>query len=475
MPPDLASVFEELDADDAAARAEAAPGDEFATEFTVPRFSFRNGSGPVPLKLASVPALSDRPLPVPADAEVTADGRFEMSLPPQARRTDLTVKKVMSARAAHLSIASGTIVNGSEATEFVALGEPGTREFRISVHGSYASDRGTLYSAAFAGDGSVLPAALDEGNFVADCDGSLFRLDEGPGGTTLSEAEFGSLRRIEFTREADFERAVLVGSLRLGEEGEPFAARVEFAHGPTRSTLSVVDTDNSEQRVLGVAPSERVEFRLIGGLDAAPPTPGAVVLYERGSWRELRSFAVDGALAGLGWDGSFLWQARWPAGEMVRIDPDAADGAPTVVPGPPGGKVAGVAFDGSVLLLGVCASDILRGSGDTYLAEYDPASAAEVGRIRREHSMSSGISIGPEGLVGAVDGADQTPISADSALLLVDRETGNIMDVVIFPRNFFIEDVDQASATSAFVTVTEGLSGFKRPGAVYEVDFSAPT
>lgn len=471
---DLASVSVDIDEEDAAARANAAPGDEFAAEFTVPKFSFRNGSGPVPLQLASVPALSDRPLPAPAETEIAADGGFEASTSLRAERVDLSVKKLMSARVPHLTVTSGTLKDNSGSTEFLALGEPGTREFRVDVQGSYASGHGTLYSVAFAGDGSVLPAALGDSGFVADCDGSLFRLDEGADGIALSESEFGSLRRIEVTREHDLERVVLEGSLRSGAAGASFVARVELMHGPARSTIRVIDTDTGEELVLGAAPSERVEFRQIGGLDSLPPTAGAVVLYERGSWREIRSFPVDGAIAGLGWDGTFLWQAQWPSGELVRINPEAEDGEPTVVPGPPGGKVAGVAADGSVLMLGVCSSNILSSSDDTRLSEFDPASGSEVRSLPREHAMSSGIAVGPAGLLGAVNGADQTPISAASGLLLIDRETGKILEIVIFPRNFFIEDVDQASATSAFVTVTEGLSAFSRPGAVYEVDLSVP-
>jgi hypothetical protein len=143
------------------------------------------------------------------------------------------------------------------------------------------------------------------------------------------------------------------------------------------------------------------------------------------------------------------------------------------MPGSSGGQVAGVASEEGNLILSQCAPSIMPGDARTYLTTIDPESGRELRRVPREHLLSSGITAGPDGLVGVVNGADQTPISSGCSLLLMDRATAEIREAILFPRNFFIQDIAREDERSALVTVTEGLSGFQRPGSVYQVTLSA--
>jgi hypothetical protein len=449
-------------------------GDEFVEQFTARRIAFLDDSGPVPLRMVLVPELNENPLPIPAHATFTSATEIDTPTPVAAERSPVTVRKVFGAPSAQTSIARGLLTEGENRStrDFVAVGESGTTAYWIDIQGEFTRPDGCVHTASFAGDGGIPPEALSASEFSAQLDGSVFRLHGDEERTRVSEVGFGSLTRLHLARTPEGETTVAAeGELRAAESVIP--ARVLFTCGAARSTLKVTDTASGQTIFTGAAPVERVAFKVLGGLDGPPVGEGAVVLYDRWTWEELRRFPLDGRLSGLTWDGRHLWQARWPSGDLARIDPNASDGDITIVPGPSGGQVAGVASDEGNLILSQCAPSIMPGDGQTYLTTIDPESGRELRRIPRVHLLSSGITAGPDGLVGVANGADQTPISSGCSLLLMDRATAEIREAVLFPRNFFIQDIAREDERSALVTVTEGLSGFQRPSSVYQVTLSA--
>ena len=49
------------------------------------------------------------------------------------------------------------------------------------------------------------------------------------------------------------------------------------------------------------------------------------------------------------------------------------------------------------------------------------------------------------------------------------RATGNILETIIFPRNFFIEDVQRDGDGTVLISVTEGLSAIGKNGSLWEM------
>jgi len=111
--------------------------------------------------------------------------------------------------------------------------------------------------------------------------------------------------------------------------------------------------------------------------------------------------------------------------------------------------------------------NIIKAGGDTSLKFFNRSDvsltnsikdASSIKSIKRPHVLSSGFSLGGDGIHEVVLGLDQSPVSSDTAIIFLNSTTGDIQETIFFPRNFFLEDIHHESDTSILLSITEGLA-----------------
>jgi hypothetical protein len=429
----------------------------FPAEFTAPSVGYRLGDAIIPTRFVRETALSDRlvPLPVAAEAEVTDES------------TELPVKKLFDVPGMARAVASGTLEErDGTSKEFVAVSRTDSAEFWISIQGSLTGADGETYACVFEADGAAPKGSHDEDAFDGVADGSLFRV-HAPGDRrpNIEEASFASLNRISAAANPEALTITLSGEALV--DGAAADVRAVYRIGRNTVTLEIITGEGESLIFAAAAPRDRVRIQVAGGF--VPDDEGFVAVFDRATGEEIRRVPVKGRLVGSAWDGDSLWQVTWPEGQALKIDLREGGGVTGEATEAQVRRANGVAFDDDLVVFGVCSANIAEGSGDSVMRQVARDTGELVNQLPRPHAASCGFTTGPAGILAAVGGWDQTPSSPDSAILILNRDTGATERTVIFPRNFYIQDIDQESDNSVLLIVTPGLGGLTDPGALYQL------
>jgi hypothetical protein len=441
---------------------------QFKDTFEVESVRYRTAGGETAnASLRRLPGLSDRLLPVPEVAHVSASGALLDSPDLSVDKGRFQLSKTWDSIPAHASLAAGRLSDSMANRRFIAIGAPDAQEFSLHLTASLTTSAGTMCLFFFAGDGGIFPAGFGGDGFVAGLDGSLFEIAPVGGSGMRIRGRFGDLTRVRFSHRGDLTKIDLSGSLSLEQTPKPCLVQVNI--GTDVLSVGVIDTTSGLTLFEGSCPIERASVAILGTQqqDKASGT-GSIGLFDRDTREELRRFPISGRITGLAWDGRHLWQALWPSGDLLKIDPSMEDGAPQLLQGWNDGMVAGLVV-GDEVVMGVCKANILDAAGGTTLSFVDRVTGEERHRCERPHAVSSGMSAFEGALVGAINGVDLTPFSADSGLVIMNKATGQIEETIILPRNFFIEDVTSDEEGIVLVSVTEGVSAIGARGSIYEL------
>jgi hypothetical protein len=434
------------------------PRVNFPSEFRVPGVAYTDGEAPLPLQLTRELSLSDRLLPTPGNVKANLT----------EERTEYVVRKLFDVEAIARAETFVSLPGADNTTNrFVTASYTDASEYWLSIQGSLTGPEGNTYSFILECDGAALAGAYSEIAFESEMvDGCLLRLQPlASQSPHIEEAEFDSIRWLGVVADPEAVSVFVAGEARVDGRRTPIHMKVRL--GRDVVIVEVNGVKDSQPLLTGSAPRERVNARLAGGLN--PPRDGKIVLLDRGSGQEVRRVPVSGRLAGSAWDGEHLWQVLWPEGRVVKIDLRDGGGIVEELSLPGEGRVNGLTFSGDEAILGACSANIMRQTGDTSLQFFHPDDGSLFKRLPRPHVASSGLTAHPRGIFAVVSGIDQTPVSSDSAILVLDEETGEIKEAILFPRNFFIEDIDRENDDSILLAVTEGLPGMALASAIYQL------
>lgn len=441
----------------------------FASSFDVESIRYRTAEGAVAhTALRRFPGLNDRLLPVPAGLHISFSGALLGGPALSLQKGQFRLTRIIDRTALHVALAAGRFDESLERRRFLALAAPNAQDFSMHITASITTAIGITYALLFAADGGILPEGRNATGFTAGLEGSVFELvPVGGASATRMSAPFAVLDRIRFSEAEESATIELAGTLSAGET--PIEASVVMTLTFSAFTVSVYDAANGLALFEASSPIERTSV-VLRGIDAPESggSTGTITVLERESLSELMRFPVSGRISGLAWDGRFLLQALWPSGDLLKFDPTRPDAAPEILRGLNGGNIAGLAADGSVLVMGACKADILRSAGGTTLSFVDRTTGEERHRCERPHAVGSGICHFEGELLGSVNGTDMTPFTSDSGLVVMDKTTGRIIETIVLPRGFFVEDVAADDEGTVLVSVTEGL-GRGATGSVFEL------
>jgi hypothetical protein len=382
--------------------------------------------------------------------------------------TGLRVKKLFDVPDMARAVASGTLEEADGTSrEFVAVSRTDSAEFWVSIQGSLTGPDGETYATVLEADGAAPKGSHDEAAFDGVADGSLFRVVPPAGGRPrVEEARFASLDRLAATVDAESVSITLSGDASV--DGSTAAISASYRIAANTVTLTITADGAGSPILTAAAPRDRVQVQVAGGF--LPDEDGYVAVLDRSTGEEIRRVRVDGRLVGSAWDGTHLWQVTWPDGRAQRIDLREGGGSLGEATESPIPRANGVAFDGDHVVVGVCPKNIAEGNGDPVMRQLRREGGELVKEIARPHAASCGFTAGPAGILAAVGGWDQTPSSPDSAIVILNKDTGSTERTVLFPRHFYIQDIDQESEHSVLLVATSGLGGLTQPGALYQLE-----
>lgn len=430
----------------------------FNNEFDVQGVIFRSDQLIAPARLIRPLSISDRILPEPV--EPNADLAVET--------TRYSVTKLFDIRPEVKGEAYGTIVEQDNAqSEFIATSYSDAAEYSISIQGSITGNDGKTFSLVLETDGAAQLGKYNENSFENDKqDACIFRLqttdNQSP---NIEEASFDSLHSIIVSSDNKLLLVKISGEGKINNQAFPIKIEIKI---DSESLVVRIDKDATEESVfVGSAPRERVNIRVSGGL--IHQRDGKIIILNRSSGEEIRQIPMTGRLAGLAWDGSHLWQAVFPQGKLLKVDPREGGGIVGELELPDNKLVNGVTFDGHEMIAGACSANIMAGAGNTFLFTVDSNNGNVGERIPRPHAASSGFTSSPRGIFAVVSGVDQTPVSSDSAIVRLNKDTGHIEETIVLPKHFFIQDIHSENEDSFLLAVAEGLPGPMQNSAIYQL------
>jgi hypothetical protein len=436
----------------------------FPSEFLVQAVTYRNEETIVPSKLIRELSLSDRLLPAPTSEDENLEQDTKQYV---VRRLEVSEIASKMARAA---IATGTLTDPfGVKTNFIALSSSEAGPYILSIQGSFTGSGGETLSFIFHADGAALAGSFNESSFEDNSvEGCILRLQPlSSRSPQVEEAEFSSLKSLNVVANPEEISIISRGEGRVNNE--EMLIRVSIIIRFDVITLEIITDTSSEPIFIGSAPRERVNAMLAGGL--IPQQEGKIIIVDRESGEEIRQFPVNNRLSGSAWDGEFLWQNVWPDGNLLKVDIRDGGGIVEDISLPNQERlINAITFDGNSILRVACKQNIMLEAGGTFIDIFDKNDNSFTERRERPHIMSGGISSSLNGLYGVVSGIDQTPVSSDTAIILLDKDSGTIKETIIFPKNFFLEDIHHESDTSILLSVTEGLASLSIPKiAVYQL------